>query len=369
MPVRVTLSRKPSLQDSVTAAHEALETGRTVSVGSQGNLEVTDITETRGGTFAGRDVRYLKNSFSPYRERRRNHEIIAALNEQISREFGPDHRLNIRTVLSSADTNERFLQSIIDSVSNLRAGSEYTRAESPEEAARNTLKFGFAGEVTAASVIPCRARQESQVSDEEKALPFGVTETAREQLFWYNRAMNDIFTRFPKLRNLPAITTLRLDMPNDRDTYVAHYHIEDASICLASIDMERAQHRAYKDTGTGFLTPKLNYGGYIHHEYAHNLSRKIVPEQVWVPKLVEALKAGGMPHARITYTGGKPGFDRETAGKLANSVSEYAAKNALECAAEILSWYMNPEYGKSESAMPDYLEHWVTECFPMLNND
>ena len=325
MPVRVTLSRKPSLQDSVTAAHEALETGRTVSVGSQGNLEVTDITETRGGTFAGRDVRYLKNSFSPYRERRRNHEVIAALNEQISREFGPDHRLNIRTVLSSADTNERFLQSIIDSVSNLRAGSEYTRAESPEEAARNTLKFGFAGEVTAASVIPCRARQESQVSDEEKALPFGVTETAREQLFWYNRAMNDIFTRFPKLRNLPAITTLRLDTPNDRGADLARYHIEDASISLASIDMKGASRRVFRDTADGFLTPKLNYAGYILHEYAHHLSNKIVPQQVWVPKLVEALKAGGWPHARTIPAGERQIFDEETAKGIAFIVSRYAA--------------------------------------------
>ena len=355
MPVRVTLSRKPSLQDSVSAAHEALETGRTLSVGNQGNLEVTDITEARGGTFFGRAVRYLKNRFSPYRVRRRNHAVIAVLNEQISREFGPDHRLNIRTVLRRADTNERFLQSIIDSVGNLRSGSEYTRAESPGKAVRNTLKFGFAGEVTAPY--------------EQTGQTEGVTQTAGEQLFWYNRTMNDLFNRFPKLRNLPAITTLRLDMPNEPETYVAHYHIEDNSIYLASIDMKLASQRAWRDTGDGYLTPKLDYGGYIHHEYAHNLSLKIVPEKVWLPKLVEALKAGGLPHARTSPAGKQQIFDEETAREITILVSRYAATNTHECAAEILAWYMNPHYDNWARRFPAYLEHWVRECFPMLNND
>ncbi len=50
-------------------------------------------------------------------------------------------------------------------------------------------------------------------------------------------------------------------------------------------------------------------------------------------------------------------------------VSQYAANNIYEFAAEVLSWYMNPEYGKSVPAMPDYLENWVRECFPMLDTE
>ena len=128
MPTRISASIDPSLQDSIKAAREALETGRTVRVGLQGNLEVTDITQVRGGSFFSKAVRYLKQCVFPDRVRQQNHAVIAALNGQISREFGQDHRLNIRTVLRRADTNDRFLQSIIDSASNIRAGTEYKPA-------------------------------------------------------------------------------------------------------------------------------------------------------------------------------------------------------------------------------------------------
>ena len=116
----------------------------------------------------------------------------------------------------------------------------------------------------------------------------------------------------------------------------------------------------------GYLTPKQDFSGFIHHEYAHHLINRIVPEKQWVPKLVEALKLGGLSNASIRFVDGVPQFAQETADRIAKSVSGYAAKNARECAAEVLSWYMNPEYGKSVAPMPGYLEHWVRECFPML---
>ena len=369
MPARITLSKTPSLQDSVKAAHEALETGRTVTVGRRGNLEVTDVTEVRGGTFFGRAVRYLKNCFSPYRARRRNHAVIAALNEQISREFGPDHRLNIRTVLTQASTNERFLQSIISNVGKVRAGTEYTPENDTVEEAQNTLKFGFAGKVTAQPVLAAleqvlRSFDLGQTSSFE-----GESQTAREQLFWYNWTMNDLFNRFPKLRDIPAVSTVELDVLPGSDTTAARYDLDGQSVEIAPVDFELTSRVIANDTKSGLLTPKQDFSGLIQHEYAHHLSNKIVPEEVWVPKLINALSTGGMSEAQITYAGGKPVFDQETADKIANSVSKYAAKNARECAAEILSWYMNPEYGKSVKRMPDYLEHWVRECFPMLKPD
>ena len=64
--------------------------------------------------------------------------------------------------------------------------------------------------------------------------------------------------------------------------------------------------------------------------------------------------------------GSRMTFDQQTTEKIANSVSTYAATNVNEFAAEVLSWYMNPEYGKSAATMPDFLENWIRECFPML---
>ena len=352
MPDRVSLSKNLPLQHSVSVAHKALEKGGSVKVGKGGALEVT------GGTFLGRIVRYLQDRIFPDKVRQRNHAVIAALNKTIGKEFGTEHRLKIQTVLSNADSNRQFLKSIISSVSDIRAGAAYRPAKSTAGEVRNALKFGFAGNITA------RKSKQAQPAASE-----GETLTARTQLFWYNSTMNDLHNRFPKLRDVPAITTLKLDTrPSDEDA-IATYVWPARSMELASYGVKQASRMALVNVKSGYLTPKQDYSGFIHHEYAHHLSNKIVPEKVWVPKLVEALKAGGMRHARIIYAGGKPGFDRETAGKLAGSVSEYAAENALECAAEILSWYMNPEYGKSVDRMPDYLEHWVTECFPMLSNE
>ena len=369
MPTRVTLSKTSPLQDSVRAAHEALETGRTVSVGSQGNLEVTDITEAGGGTFFGKAVRYVKNCFSPYRARRQNHAVIAVLNEQISREFGPDHRLNIRTVLRRADTNERFLQSIISNVGKVRAGTEYTPATDTRDEIRNTLRYGFAGKVT--GLRPACTLQEALLREQQgQSLPAaGETGTARAQLFWYNRTMNDLFTRFPKLRDISAISSLDLDAVLKCATIFAAYDRATHGMKFAPVDIEEKSREVVSCCIAGQTTPKQDFSGYIHHEYAHHLSVGVVPEKVWIPELVDALKAGGISNVSITNVSGKPKFDPDTAEKIANSISKYAAINARECAAEIISWYMNPEYGNSVGRMPDYLEHWVTECFPMLNND
>ena len=359
---RITLSKNPSLQESVSAAHEALETGRTVRVGAQGNLEVADIIQARGGTFFGRPVRYLKNCFTPDRVRRHNHAVFAALNEQISREFGTHQRLNIRTVLRRANTNERFLQSIIDSVSTIRTRTRYRPACDLDEEARNTLRFGYADKITA----PTSAQGQTASSA-------GVPITAREQLFWYNRTMSDLYDRFPKLRDVPAISSLDLNAfsgnPAGYQSTPLRYGRALDNLEFSPFHRDSLSLALVVNVNAGLLTPKQDCSGLIHHEYSHHLSIRIVPDQVWVPKLVEALKRGGIANARISFVNGKPSFHRDTAIKVAGIAGVYASTDPHECAAEILSWYMNPEYGKSVVRMPDYLEHWVTECFPMLDND
>ena len=350
MPNRVTDINNLSLQHSVSVAHQALEKGGSVKVGRKGNLEVT------GGTFFGRVVRYLKIRLFPDKVRQQNHAVIAALNKTISKEFGTDRQLNIGTVISSAESKQRFLKSIINSVSDIRAGSEYTPAQSTEGEVRNTFKFGFAGNIRAQ-----KSRQGQSRSSR------GETVTAREQLFWYNRTMGDLHNRFPKLRNTPAIKTFKLDMPSRDKEVFASYERRNRSMELASFPLKKASKLALRNSQSGYLTPKQDFSGLIHHEYAHHLSLLVVPEKLWIPKLVEALKAGGMSHTRIKNVGGKPAFNKETAEKIVKTVGKYAATDAHEFAAEIISWYMNPEYGKSVATMPDYLENWVKECFPMLD--
>ena len=352
MPNRVSLSKDLSLQHSVSIAHKALEKGGSVKMSKKGALEVT------GGTFFGKIVRYFKIRIFPDKVRQQNHAVIAALNNTISKEFRTDHRLDIETVLSTAETNRQFLKSIINSVSDIRAGSKYEPAKSTAGEVRNALKFGFAGNVT--------AKKSKQA---QPAASQGETLTARAQLFWYNRTMNDLYNRFPKLRNLPAITTLKLDTKPTLKDAVAAYESRTRSMELASHKVKQVSRMTLENVKSGYLTPKQDYGGMIHHEYAHHLSNRIVPEKVWVPKLVEALKAGGITHARVKSDFGDPVFDRRTADTIAAAIGRYAATDARECAAEILSWYMNPEYGKSVAPMPDYLEHWVRECFPMLNTN
>ena len=261
-----------------------------------------------------------------------------------------------------------FLQSIIDSVGSLRAGSQYTPTAHTREEARNTLKFGFADKVTAprAADTPATALQ---MSHEQAPLSAGTTALAREQLFWYNRTMNDLFTRFPRLRNLPAIPTLKLSAPLQNKHTLAKYWYYSRELMLSSLPMQEASKKMLMSCNSGYLTPKQDLAGLLHHEYAHHLSRRVVPEQNWIPTLGEALKAAGIPQARINTASAPPAFDQATAEKVAKSVSKYAAIDARECAAEILSWYMNPEYGKSVERMPEHLEHWVTECFPMLTTD
>lgn len=357
------------MQDSVRAAHDALETGRTVAAGRHGCLEVADITEMRGGTFFGRAVRYLKQCVFPDRTRRRNHAVIAVLNHQISREFGADHQLNIQTVLMRADSNERFLQSIIDSVGNIRAGSGYIPAGDTEGEVRNMQRLGFAGEVTAPRAV-CTLQQALPSAHEQTASSSGETQTAREQLFWYNRTMNDLYNRFPKLRCVRAVSTLNLDTsienPAENQVILARYLLTKRSLDIGHFDKNNLSQMVEDDVNSGFLTPKHDCSGLIHHEYAHHLSRHVVPEKRWITKLEQALAGGGSTNVCIRYVDGIPGFDNEGQKNVAGSVSKFAATNARECAAEILSWYMNPEYGKSVKRMSDYLENWVRECFPML---
>ena len=140
---RITLAKTPVLQHSVNAAHKAIVKGGSVKVGKRGDLEVM------GTTFVGRTVRHLKIRIFPDKVCQQNHVVIAALNRKIQEEFGPDHQLNIKATVTSAASHRRFLQSIINSVGDIRGNSGYAAIDSTRDEAQNTLKHGFASKVTA----------------------------------------------------------------------------------------------------------------------------------------------------------------------------------------------------------------------------
>lgn len=239
MPIRVLLSKNLSLPHLVSVAHKALEKGGSVKVGKKGVLEVT------GGTFFEKIVRYFKRRIFPDMIRQQKHAVIAASNETVSKEFGTDHGLKIQTVLSKAESSRHLLTSFIHTVSDIRACAEYTPAKCTAGEVRNAQKFGFAGNVT--------AKKSEQV---QPAASQGETLTPRAQLFRYNRIMNDLFNRFPKLRDVPAITTLRLDtMPVAKDA-VASYQPHTRAMQLASYSVRQASRMALASAKSGFLTPK-----------------------------------------------------------------------------------------------------------------
>lgn len=348
---RTTLTKTPALQHSVNAAHKAIVKGGSVKVGKTGNLEVT------GKTFIGRAIRHLKIRLFPDKVCQQNHVVIAALNRKIWEDFGPDHQLNIKATVTSAASHRRFLQSIINSVSNIRADSGYAAANSTRDEALNTLKHGFASKITA-----------QKLRQEQPGPPGVETENSRLQLFLYNQAMDDLFHRYPKLRYIPAIKILKLDKPY-KDTLMAQYYRYNSSIYLGSTPLDKASREVRQISLAGNLTPKQDFSGIIHHEYAHHLSLHVVPRKRWLPGLVDALREGGMKTHIKRNIFGPETFDQHTAGRIANSVSKYAATDVDEFAAEVLSWYMNPEYGKTVAPMPDFLENWVRECFPMLSTE
>lgn len=339
------------MQHSVNAAHKALAEGGSVKVGKKGNLEVT------GRTFVGRTVRHLKIRVFPDKVCQQNHVVIAALNRMIQEDFGPDHQLDIKATVTSAASHRRFLQSIINSVSDIRADTGYAAANSTGDEALNTLKHGFASSITA-----------QKLGGGQPGSPAVETENSRSQLFFYNRTMDDLFHRFPKLRYIPVIKTLKLDKPY-RDTLQGQYNRNNRSIYLGSMPVKKASREARQLSLTGKVTPRQNFSGLLYHEYAHHLSLHVVPKKRWLPKLVEAARVGGTKISIKRNIFGPETFDQQTTRIIASSVSSYATTNVEEFAAEVLSWYMNPEYGNSVARMPDFLENWVRDCFPMLDTE
>lgn len=359
------------LQSSIAAAHEALQKNAALKVDASGDLKVT------GETFFGRSVRYLKTLLIPGEARKQNLAVIAAFNQRIGQTFGENHQLNVDKALENAKSHKHLLQSVINHVSDLRAGNGYAPAPNARGEVNNTLKFGFAGKVIVqransaqSSAKSCGEKPPGEKPCGEK--PSGeteITKNSNQQLYWYNRTMADLHGRFPKLRNVPPVEVLQLDVrKNMSDKTLAEYNYAEKAMRISRHSTRQMDKVAH--SGKGFLTPKQDASGFIHHEYGHHLSMRVVPERVWAPKLVDALRKNGMPRARIEGNWGEiRQFDKDTAGKIAESIGKYSATSVLEFAAEALSWYMNPEYGESVEPMPEHLENWVKDCFPMLRRD
>ncbi len=206
--------------------------------------------------------------------------------------------------------------------------------------------------------------------------------------FWrlvteYNEVMEDLHTRFPGLRKIEqpylSNTDLAADSTQSGPGGTAALGLYRRFACV----MEFRQfacwsrwHHALESDGTRDSAPARGFAGLLAHEYGHHLSSDaVVSAPDWMPPLKAMLEANlPAPEAASAASTKAPPDEafRARYGRLIGTmgIGHYAGQDALEFAAEAISWRLHRDYGGSSDAprMPRYLENWVHACFPFLNN-
>ena len=194
----------------------------------------------------------------------------------------------------------------------------------------------------------------------------------------FNRAMADFHHRFPELRRLqpPILTRKDPAVAHDRPELYATYYPAVQAIGFREVATPGEWQRDTNAGGDQRFAPAKGFGGHLAHEYGHHLSFKaVVPPSVWKPKLEAMLQAHGHVSRRSSISTMLLPYDDAFAlrvGKLARDlgIGNYAGTHPVEFAAEAIAWRLHPDYGATSDAprMPRYLENWVHECFPFLDN-
>ena len=196
-------------------------------------------------------------------------------------------------------------------------------------------------------------------------------------VFRFNRAMSDFHARFPGLRDIEPPFLLRNDPSvSYACPFDACYVPEERALCFREVADLNMRGKLRNHDGTGEYPPGLGFDGIVAHEYGHHLSiGGVVAKSIWMPKLTETLRVNGCwsPESgprTLGYSGEKV-FSIQV-GRRARElgIGLYAGSSPVEFAAEAIAWRLHPDYAASPTAprMPRFLESWVHECFPFLDN-
>ena len=199
----------------------------------------------------------------------------------------------------------------------------------------------------------------------------------------YNEAMMDLHTRFPGLKRVNQPYLSNSDPAADRTRCSAG---EPPSLGTYRRFASILEMRQFTDSsqwiqrrvgdGTQYSAPGIGFAGVLAHEYGHHLSSEaVVSGAIWAPALKAMLEAN-LPAAEAAGAASAKAPPHEAFraryGRLIGTmgIGHYAGQDALEFAAEAIAWRLHPHYGGRSEAprMPRYVEDWVHECFPFLNN-
>ena len=194
----------------------------------------------------------------------------------------------------------------------------------------------------------------------------------------YNETMSDLFARFPGLRSIPPPCLIQARPTNKAadGVYSSLYN----SISVAGMSDKQWQSTSSQNMTAGWYVPSApGLPGTLAHEYGHHISMRNITKNKetgansvpdWYPELARVLEKNDViaPGDLDPACPNASDFSRALKHYPAQSgVGCYATINHLEFAAEVLAWYLHPDYGKdSVPKMPAYLEDWVQDCFPVL---
>ena len=193
----------------------------------------------------------------------------------------------------------------------------------------------------------------------------------------FNAAMSDFHARFPGLRNIEPPSLFRDDPSRSIDPRMSACHLPHLrALCFREVPDLQGSYRGRIHDGTNELAPQQGFGGLVAHEYGHHLSSDaVVPPEIWTPKLEEVLRITGIAAPASGPRTMRLSDDTAFAvrvGKRARGLGlgTYAGTTPREFAAEAIAWRLHPQYAATTNAprMPRFLESWVHDCFPFLDN-
>ena len=192
----------------------------------------------------------------------------------------------------------------------------------------------------------------------------------------YNRTLEDLHDRFPRLADLKPPNLSQSDSAREMPGTSGNYNETTETLSFANLDPAVHASRRARSLGQSYSTPKApGLIGVIVHEYAHHLTSPNAPNrQKWEESLVAMLRQQGFIRENTAICrGGRigPAFTVEVGKNVREmGLGYFGGTSVDEFVAEALGWRMAPGYGTSVEMprMPRFLEDWVHDCFPFTRS-